>query len=158
MNDIEMLYIDVEEKTKAIYRFVSILSDYPHRLFRSEDGESLSMAEAYMLDSIDDEPGITLRQLAELWGRTGSAMSQTATKLEKKGFIFRKKLDGDDRLVHLYNTPAGHTISREHKKFSANETHNMLNRLLQDFTEEEIQSFFKILDHEGRFLQSYYKK
>lgn len=137
---------DLEEWARIIYTFISSRSDYPHQLFFAESGEVLSMAEAHMLDSINDFPGITIKDLAKVWKRTGSAMSQTATKLEKRGYLLRKKLSGDDRSVHLYITPTGHAISEKHKSYSVESIRLSIEKLRDTFSAQEIDYFFRIMD------------
>lgn len=139
-------YENLEKWANIIYTFISGRSDYPHQLYFTESGEVLSMAEAHMLDSIDDLPGITIKNLAKIWKRTGSAVSQTATKLEKRGYLIRKKLSGDDRSVHLYITPAGHAISEKHKSYSAESIQANMERLMETFTPQEIECFFRVMD------------
>ena len=78
------------EKSELLYRFVILYYSYCTKPRDYGFGIPLSMIEAHSITFIDDNPGVTISQLAAHYRRTTSAVSQMATKLEKKGLITRK--------------------------------------------------------------------
>ena len=81
----------LNELSDALYRFVMLYRDYMNDTHDYGSGDMLSMVEIHTLTAIDDNPGITINQMAKMWHRTNGAISQTATKLEAKSYIIRKK-------------------------------------------------------------------
>ena len=102
------------------------------------------MAEAHTLTKIDDQPGITVSQLAAHYSRTNGAMSQLVSKLEKKGLIMRKMVE-DLRNAHLYTTPIGKELSRVHRLYDCESTRKTRENIGTSCTPEEIDTFFKVL-------------
>ena len=134
------LYTEAE----LLYRFVVLY--YTHSA-KSKDygyGPSVTMAEAHTLTKIDDQPGITVSQLAAHYSRTNGAMSQLVSKLEKKGLIMRKMVE-DLRNAHLYTTPIGKGLSRVHRLYDCESTRKTRENIGTSCTPEEIDTFFKVL-------------
>lgn len=134
------LYTEAE----LIYRFAVLY--YTHSA-KSKDygyGPSVTMAEAHTLTKIDDQPGITVSQLAAHYSRTNGAMSQLVSKLEKKGLIMRKMVE-DLRNAHLYTTPMGKELSRVHRLYDCESARRTRENIGTSCTSGEIDTFFKVL-------------
>ncbi len=81
-----------------------------------------------------------------MWNRTKGAISQTATKLEKKGYIQRRKQDGNAKTVMLFPTEKGIRLSQAHKRYDAIEVSKTVDELLRaGCTPEELDTFFKVV-------------
>lgn len=68
---------------------------------------NVSVAEWVILSQIYNEPGIKLTQLAEILGLTRGAVSKVLDKLEKKKWITRRTLAGDNRVQQLFLSAPG---------------------------------------------------
>ena len=90
-NSVNVLFSQLNEKADLVYKFASLYNDYMAEKHDYGTGQLINMVEVHTLTAIEENPGITISQLASMWRRTNSALSQTATKLEKRGFIIRKK-------------------------------------------------------------------
>ncbi|HWQ58457.1 MAG TPA: MarR family transcriptional regulator [Clostridia bacterium] len=109
--------------------------------------ESISMVEARMLETISRNKGINVSELAALWDRTKGAISQTATKLERKGCIARHKQEGNAKTVMLYPTDKGMRLLRERRCRDSAEISEAVGGLLRaGCTEDEIQNFFRVME------------
>lgn len=133
------------DKAELLYRFVLMYYSYCLKTqdYGFEDNK-VTMIEAHTVTMVDDHPGITISQLASHYNRTTSAISQLATKLEKKGLITRKMVT-NLKNIHLYTTPAGKSLSQNHKQYDSDEVKSTLETLQMHCSPEEVSAFFKVL-------------
>lgn len=131
-------------EAELLYRFV--VRYYTHSA-KSKDygyGPPVTMAEVHTTTKIDDQPGITISQLAAHYSRTNSAMSQLVSKLEKKGLVVRK-MATDLRNTHLYTTPVGKELCRVHRLYDCENARKTRAAIGAYCSQEEIDTFFKVL-------------
>ena len=131
-------------EAELLYRFVVLY--YTHSA-KSKDygyGPPVTMVEAHTATKIDDQPGITVSQLAAHYNRTNSAMSQLVSKLEKKGLVVRK-MASDLRNTHLYTTPVGKELCRVHRLYDCESTRKTRTAIGAYCSQEDIDTFFKVL-------------
>ena len=135
------------EKSSCLFRFYQASHAY-QGLLRDYAGSGvmIGQAEAHLLTEIADNPGVTTTQLAGRWRKTTAAISQTVTKLENKGMVERRRAGENALHVLLYPTQSGTIMSDAHKNFDIHSVHTTLEWMRDSCTEEEIRSFFKVLD------------
>lgn len=138
-------YHKMDEKAKVIYKFVMNYNDYIKTARDYGTGEIITMVEVHTLTLIEENPGITVTDVALKWNRTKGAVSQTITKLEKRGLIRRKKDVGNAKTVHLYVTDKGQLLSEAHKDYDIKEFTWTDKTLSKSFTNEEINTFYKVM-------------
>lgn len=143
---VNKIFDQLNGKANAVYNFVMLYSGYMSEQHNYGVGIPINMVEVHTLTAIEENPGITVSQLASLWQRTNSALSQTATKLEKKGYIIRRKDPNNARNVHLYATKEGTELSLAHKSYDVLTVTQTLHELSQMCSMEEIDHFFRVLD------------
>ncbi len=143
MNDI---FQKLNDKANLLYKFVMLYSDYVAENQDYGTGELINMVEVHTLTAIEDNPGINVSELALMWNRTKGAISQTVTKLEKKGYIERRKQEGNAKTVMLFPTEKGVRLSQAHKRYDSVEVSKTMNELLRaGCTMEEIDAFFSVI-------------
>lgn len=108
-------------------------------------GEIINMMEVHTLTVIEENPGITVTEVALEWNRTKGAVSQILAKLEKRGLVLRKKDVGNAKNVHLFATEKGKLLSKAHKDYDINELTWADKELRMSFTIEEINLFYKVM-------------
>lgn len=122
---------------------------YGDYLAKNQDygtSELVNMVEIHTLTAIEDNPGINVSALALMWNRTNGAISQTVSKLEQKGYIERRKMEGNAKVVLLYPSEKGVRLSQAHKFFNSVEVSKAMNELLlSGCTIEEIDAFFHVM-------------
>lgn len=79
--------------------------------------------------------------------RTKSAISQIIAKIEKKGYITRKRCKSNYRVYHFYPTEEGLRLCRQHKIYDVQMMLATNERLLKFCTQEEIDAFYKVLHY-----------
>lgn len=134
------------DRADLLYRFAMLYSDSEAENRDYGVGEPINTVEVHTLASIEDNPGINVSELALFWNRTKGAISQTVTKLEKKGCIARRRQEGNAKTVLLYPTEKGLRLARAHRLRASRETQSTIDALLSSgCTMEEIDAFFHVL-------------
>lgn len=83
--------------------------------FGTED--LLYASEIHTIVAIGKNPGYNLTQIAEILGVTKSAVSKFVKKLQKKNYIMKRKVNGDNREFMLHLTDKGRVALRGHEIF-----------------------------------------
>lgn len=133
------------EKLDSLYRHTVLCAEYANKAHDYGHDAPMTEIEIHTLGYICSSPGITGTELAVNSCRTNGAVSQLVKKLEGKGLIYKEKLPQDKRIVKLYPTEAGEKLSRLHQKYDIETVRTMLVQMLKEYSEEEIEVFFKIL-------------
>lgn len=139
-------YHELDAKANTIYKFVMNYYDYIKTARDYGTGEVITMMEVHTLTVIEENPGITVTEVALEWNRTKGAVSQIITKLEKRDLIKRKREAGNARTVHLYVTEKGNLLSKAHKEYDIQELTRADKTLRKSFTTEEIDLFYKVME------------
>ena len=145
-------YNQLNIKANIIYKFVTTYNDYIKKPHDYGTGETINMAEVHILTLIEENPGITVTEVALEWNRTKGAISQTITKLENRGLIKRKKENNDAKSIHLYATEKGITLSQAHKTYDIKELTSTNEILSESFTLNQIDIFYKIMNQYTELL------
>lgn len=145
--DNQQLFDMLNDKANIIYRFVMLYADYVKQTRDYGTGEKISMVEVHTLTNIEENPGITASEVAHMWNRTKGAISQTLSKLEKKGFIERRKRAESGRHIYLYATPKGIALSKAHKEYDIKDLLWINQKMREIFSEKEIEIFYKVLQY-----------
>ncbi len=132
-------------KTPEFYRFVSIYQGYMAESRDYGDGVMRTMSEAHILQIICCEPGITVGQVAQRWGKTKSAASMNITKLEKQGLVYRTKHEENAKEIHVYPTDAGMQVTELHEAYDQRTEEWFTKELLKRCSMEDLQTFDRVL-------------
>lgn len=104
----------LSEIMESMYEFERIMQSYQNtpRQYGTED--LLYMTEAHTIEEIGNNPGQTLKQLAEKTYRTESAMSLVIKNLNKKNLIIRNRSLKDNRKYEIFLTEKGKKVYETH--------------------------------------------
>ncbi|MGW8427674.1 MarR family transcriptional regulator [Peribacillus simplex] len=69
-------YYELDAKANIIYKFVMNYNDYIKTARDYGTGEIINMVEVHTLTVIEENPGITVTEVALEWNRTKSAVSK----------------------------------------------------------------------------------
>jgi DNA-binding MarR family transcriptional regulator len=132
-----------EQEIKALLN--QVLKEMFHRVLRLQEksvsqsaNANLSRTEMHALETIQDCPGATLTQIAEILGVTKATVSVSVNRLVSKGYLVKNRMEHDRRKSGLQLTEKGEECCKKHKQF-----HDMLvESLLREF---DIASYPEIL-------------
>jgi len=137
-------YQELSAKAEHLYRFVNLFKASFQKI-RNYSGHLINMAEVHDLTYIDDHPGTTASHIAKTTRRTRGAVSQVLSKLENNKLIRREQSPDNASVMLLYTTEIGKQISDAHKSHDVFMLKAMNAVLSQYFSDEEIDSFYRIL-------------
>ncbi|WP_410208506.1 MarR family transcriptional regulator [Fusobacterium sp.] len=140
------LFKFMEEKINHIYKFVKLYNDYINTPRDYGNEEKFNMLSIHILTTIEENPGITVTEIATEWFRTKGGISQVIKLLEEKNYIFRKKDKKNKKIIHLFPTIKGTEASLAHKIYDIKNLNKTLSKLLEECSEEDIRSFHKVID------------
>lgn len=148
-NDIEAA--DVLHQVSNLYVSTKTSQDYG-------TGEEYSSVEVHLLKAVVDHPGITPSELADFSGRTRGAVSQNLKKLENKGLLSRKTLMDSAGKVQLCVTEKGRELDRQHQMYDAVHFGETMDIVRENFSQEEIDTAFRVLEGWLQARRSVHKK
>ena len=110
------------------------------RMYNEEASQyGASMALGYALLNIDKD-GTPSTSLAPRLGMEPTSLTRTLKTMEEKGLIVKKKNPVDGRGVNIYLTPLG----VEKRGLSKQTVINFNNKLLETFSQQEIDNFIEM--------------
>ncbi len=110
------------------------------RMYNEEASQyGASMALGYALLNIDKD-GTPSTALAPRLGMEPTSLTRTLKTMEEKGLIVKKKNPKDGRGVNIYLTPLG----VEKRGLSKETVINFNNKLLETFSQQEIDNFIEM--------------
>lgn len=130
-----------------------VLKEMFHSILRLQEksvsqsaNDNLSRTEMHALETIQDCPGSTLTQIAEMLGVTKATVSVSVNRLAAKGYLMKIKTETDKRKSILQLTERGEECCKKHKQF-----HDMLiESILREF---DIAAYPEILTSMQALLQ-----
>ena len=149
---VDTLFPPLNAFNQIVYDFVIKYHKY---LFRSRsyfEKYTFTMVEVHVLQDIGNAPGITAGELAVKWDRTAASMSQIIRKLEGQGLLSREADEKDRKYFHLFLTPAGREVDDAHRRFDIRSIIGTNQKLLEQFTVEEILSCRDVLAAYGELI------
>lgn len=100
-------------------------------------------AEAYMLDAIGENPGITITELSDFFSKTVSACSQLVKKLVDKGLAYQRKNKQNNRMNNIFLTDEGTDVFKDHISITQACKKDTFD-LLKEFTDKELETAIEI--------------
>lgn len=125
----------LSEKADSSRTFTQYMSK--ERQYGPED--TLYMREAHFILALGPGEGKAMSEIAKALSVTKGAVSQTAGRLEKKGYIRRRPAPGNRRQVIAALTKKGEAFYRRHLEFDRAEYAKMDEKHLSRFSEEELR-------------------
>ena len=114
-------------------------------------GKDLYHSERHLIEKVGDYPEKNITELAQFFGVTKGAISQTAKKLENKGIVTRYKGEKNDKEVFLKLTKLGKSVYKKHKEHS-NESIMPLYEELKKYSDDKVYFLVEMFKWIDRFL------
>ncbi len=140
-----MSYID-ETRLRLIYEILGekrissrLFVQYMTANREYGSGDVLHMREAHFIMAVGLEDGKTMSEIAGELTVTHGAVSQTARRLEKKGYILRRQDAGDRRQIVVVLTDKGKEFYQRQLEYDSAEFAQMDQRYLSRFTDDELR-------------------
>lgn len=132
-------------ENELIGSFISLQNEYAGFSKNCGGPALLTTVETHTLIHIEENPDITVTELASHFRRTKGAVSQIVKRLERKNCIRRKQCPKDGKRSLLSVSDQGRQISLAHRQLDTKSLQSTIGRLLEDYESSEIETFFKII-------------
>lgn len=153
---IDETYRALNGRHNHIYQFVMKYNDYIISAHDYGNGMQATMLEAHTLTYIEENPGITITELANYWNKTKSYLSQTVSRLVDKGFVEKRKENNNAKSIRLYVTETGRKASKDHKLYDIVDIAKTMGELQEYCSPEEIETFFKVIAAYSKIIHKDY--
>jgi DNA-binding MarR family transcriptional regulator len=107
--------MDGHQLAERFLRLVSLYDEAEGRPASYGGAGPLSRAEVHSIEAIGNHAGISITLLAQVQGRSKSAVSQMIARLKAKDLVIQAKVPGSDRDTELSLTAKGSVAYREHE-------------------------------------------
>ncbi len=137
--------VPTQPSRDILFEFNQAYQRYSNSIHRFDNGVVMTTIEAHMLKHICQNKGVTISDIVNYWGRTKGTVSARVTKLEEKGFVYRKRCENNSRIIHIYPTEKGLETNRRHNRFDEVETSEFLSKWLGKYTADDMYKFVDML-------------
>ena len=154
MTEIEHTY---ERILRKFDRVVTVMESMHAPALSFGTGVAMYRREIHTIQAIGKNPGINITALAEHMGVTKGAVSQTITKLSKKGLLCKTYAPGNAKIVVLELTDLGWIGFRNYEKFHM-EALNIARDYFGDRLEEKFDAIEAVMTDLNAILDEYEKR
>lgn len=148
---LHLIYEILAEKSRSAQAFVQ----YNNASREYGQGEDLHMREAHFIMAVGPGEGMTMSEVARVLSVTHGAVSQTAARLEKKGYLLRMRDPSNRRQIVAALTPQGEEFFHRHLQYDSAHFADMDRHYLSRFTDDELRM---IRDYEALMYTIFTKK
>ena len=113
----------------------------------------LSVTELHTIEAIGMYKERTMTEVAQDLKITVGTLTTAINKLIKKGYVYRKRIEEDRRVVLVNLTSKGEEVYKVHQVFHE----EMICAMLSNFSDEEEQVLSKSLEKLNTFFEEKYK-
>ncbi|MEG0092177.1 MAG: MarR family transcriptional regulator [Oscillospiraceae bacterium] len=118
---------------------------YLSKLREYMPGSNLYMREVHFVAAASPQRPVMIADIAQTLSVTQGAVSQIATRLEKKGYIKRTRAKEDKRQIYVELTASGKELYKHHQRFDEESIEKVCDVFSQHFTDQELE---KIIEYE----------
>ncbi|GLC88935.1 MarR family winged helix-turn-helix transcriptional regulator [Lysinibacillus piscis] len=106
--------------------------------------ETISHQSVRILQMIQKERQVTVRNIAELLHISHNTASEHIKKLEQRGWVHKERAEQDQRKVYLHLTEEGFVIVKKHTQLDEQKLQDALAQLSEQ-EQQQIKSAFQLL-------------
>ncbi len=136
----------------ALYNFTQAYTKYMELNHNNSELYGLTGNEFHTLKHICLNPGLTITDIVNYWGRTKGTVSSQVKDLVEKGLVEKKKCKKNGKVVHIYPTRLGIEVNDRHTAFDVDEFSQRINHWLKKYSQEDIVKFWEQLEYFTDFL------
>lgn len=128
----------MEGFTNTLVEFYEKLSSWEHDVVK---GSGISLPQMHTIEVLGNSRGIRMKELSEKLGISTGTLTVMIKRLEKAGYVLRKRDPDDGRSFRLDFTPTGEKIYNEHHLLHI----RLSEHIVEILTKEEEDQFIRIL-------------
>lgn len=135
---------------------VQLFNDILHieeKAMKNTEFTDLSITEIHTIEAIGTEGNRTMGEIAHDLRITVGTLTTAINRLIKKGYVERKRIEEDRRVVLVSLTESGKVVFLTHSVFHK----EMIDEILENFQGEDLEVLNKILEKAIRFFERKYQ-
>ncbi len=135
---------------------VQLFNDILHieeKAMKNTEFTDLSITEIHTIEAIGTEGNRTMGEIAHDLRITVGTLTTAINRLIKKGYVERKRIEEDRRVVLVSLTESGKSVFLTHSVFHK----EMIDEILENFQGEDLEVLNKILGKAIRFFERKYQ-
>jgi DNA-binding MarR family transcriptional regulator len=106
-----MAIISLEEGAERLHRLTKdLIRRYQFRDWNQICCYGISISQSHILDTLAEEGDLSMQQLARRMFKSVSTMTRVVAQLVRRGYVKRRQVPEDRRVVHVSITPQGKAI------------------------------------------------
>ena len=115
---------------------------YKRLMSKHLESMNITYAQLMVLRVIDNEPGITAKEILMQMDTDKATLSGVISRLERDNYIYRVRNKKDGRVQNIYVSEGSKTLCSE---VNVIET-QCIQSLIEGISEEDVQNFLRVLD------------
>ena len=148
----------MENRTEEILNklLVQLFNDILHieeKSMKNTEFKNLSITEIHTIEAIGREGSRTMGEIAHDLRITVGTLTTAINRLIKKGYVERKRIEEDRRVVIVSLTEIGKEVFDVHSVFHK----DMIDGILKNFQGQELEVLTKALGKVNRFFEGKYE-
>lgn len=135
---------------------VQLFNDILHieeKSMKNTDFDNLSITEIHTIEAIGMEGNRTMGEIAHDLRITVGTLTTSINRLIKKGYVERKRIEEDRRVVLVSLTESGKKVFDVHSVFHK----EMIDEIMENFNGDELELLTKALGKVNKFFEHKYK-
>ena len=120
---------------------------------KNSEFTNLSITEIHTIDAIGKEGNRTMGEIAHDLRITVGTLTTAINRLIKKGYVERKRIEEDRRVVLVNLTEKGEEVFNIHSIFHK----DMIDTILETFKSEDLETLTKLLYKISTFFEKKYE-
>lgn len=142
-----------EELNKLLVQLFNDILQIEEKSLKNTEFTDLSITEIHTIEAIGMDKSRTMGEIAHDLRITVGTLTTAITKLIKKGYVERKRIEEDRRVVLVNLTSKGEEVYKVHKIFHE----EMICSMISNFSDEEEKVLLKSLEKLNTFFEIKYK-
>ena len=123
---------NLEEKAARLDDLILAIGQRLIQFFATKSGD-LTFKEVFLLEILGRRNSATMTELASELAVPLTTMTSAVTRMVQKGYLQRRRIEEDRRVVQVTLSPAGRDLFQQHRRDYVQSVHGVLGAL----TEEE---------------------
>lgn len=137
---------------KLLVKLFRDILDIEEKWLQESEFSDLSVTETHVIEAISLDKERTMSEVAHDLGITVGTLTTAINKLIKKGYVNRRRIEEDRRVVLIMLTEKGKEVYKLHEEF-----HNdMIKYTIDGFTPGEGEVLVKALERVSNFFEEKY--
>ncbi len=138
-------YQNLNKNAQDIYEFIILYSNYIYAKHKYGTETKFNMMEIHILTHIEDNPGVTITEIARIWKKTTSAISQIIKRFVDEGYVEKRFKENNNKSILLFVTEAGKQLSYVHKAYDVADITQTSSYLESRCGNADIEAFYRVL-------------